>query len=61
MLDKLLPLFVGNRTELLATGIAGLQIAAAFGAVDKAAADETSKILAALGAGTLAAKLQRQE
>lgn len=59
MLDRILPVMVGNRTELLALVVAGLQIAAAFGGLDRTVVDELSRVLAALGAGTLAAKLQR--
>lgn len=59
MLDTILPLFVGKRTEILTTVIAGLQIASAFGGLDPVAVNKASGILAALAAGTLAAKMGR--
>jgi len=60
-LDKLLPVQIGNRTQILALAIAVLAILQAAGLITPEHFSQCLAILAPLGAATLAAKIERPQ
>ena len=60
MLDKALPVQVGNRTQLLMLAVAALALANVFGLISPEHFAKAVEVLAPLGAATFAAKIDRQ-